>query len=246
MDTASGPTRMPTLEAACTNCTLRDICLPHGLTRAELESLDHRLVATRRKLLRGAALFQAGDRFESVYAVWTGFFKTTIASPDGRTQVTGFQLGGELLGLDGIATRRHELDAIALEDSQVCVIPFDLLQSLALEIPSLQTQLLRLISRDLVRHQQAMLQLGSMYAEERLAAFLVDLTQRLHARGFSESALLLRMTREEIGSYLGLTLETVSRTFSKFQADGLLFVRNRQIRITDPVGMRHIVEGATH
>jgi len=151
-----------------------------------------------------------------------------------------------MLGMDGIGTRRHEVDALALEDSQVCVIPFEALEALAAEIPSLQHQLHRLMSREIVRNQGVMLLLGSMYAEERLAAFLMNLTHRLQTRGFSASSVLLRMTRDEIGSFLGLTLETVSRTFSKFQADGLLFVRNRQIRITDPVGLQHIVDGATH
>jgi CRP/FNR family transcriptional regulator, anaerobic regulatory protein len=240
------PLHTTACEVACSSCNLREICLPVGLTRLELEYIDSRMVATRRKVPRGGTLFQAGDRFESLYAVWTGFFKTAVSSKDGRGQVTGFQLGGELLGLDGIGTRRHEVDAVALEDSQVCVIPFEALETLSLEVASLQHQLNRIMSREIVRNQGVMLLLGSMYAEERLAAFLLNLTHRLQARGFSASAVLLRMTREEIGSFLGLTLETVSRTFSKFQADGLLFVRNRQIRITDPVGLQHILDGSTH
>ncbi len=240
------PLHRTSCEFVCASCNLREICLPLGLSKQELDYIDGRMVATRRKVHRGAALYQAGDRFESLYAVWTGFFKTSDASKDGRDQVTGFQLGGELLGLDGIASGRHEVDAVALEDSQVCVIPFDALQSLATEVPSLQLQLHRIMSGEIVRNHSVMLLLGSMYAEERLAAFLLNLTHRLQARGFSASALLLRMTREEIGSYLGLTLETVSRTFSKFQHEGLLFVRNRQIRITDPVGLQHVVDGASH
>ena len=244
--TAFSPLHLPTCEVACSSCNLREICLPLGMTRQELEYIDHRMVTTRRKVPRGASLYQAGDRFESLYAVWTGFFKTSVLSKDGRGQVTGFQLGGEVLGMDGIGSGRHEVDALALEDSQVCVIPFEALESLAAEITSLQHQLHRLMSREIVRNQGVMLLLGSMYAEERLAAFLMNLTHRLQARGFSASSVLLRMTRDEIGSFLGLTLETVSRTFSKFQADGLLFVRNRQIRITDPVGLQHIVDGATH
>ncbi|CAD5375002.1 Transcriptional regulatory protein btr [Rubrivivax sp. A210] len=233
-------------EVECSSCNLREICLPVGLTRLEMEYIDSRLVATRRKVARGAPLYQAGDRFESLYAVWTGFFKTAVNSQDGRSQVTGFQLGGELLGLDGIGSRRHEVDATALEDSQVCVIPFEALELLSAEVASLQLQLHRIMSREIVRNQGVMLLLGSMYAEERLAAFLLNLTNRLQARGFSASSVLLRMTREEIGSFLGLTLETVSRTFSKFQADGLLFVRNRQIRITDPVGLQQVLNGAAH
>jgi CRP/FNR family transcriptional regulator len=227
----------------CSQCNLREICLPVGLTREELETIDGRMVASRRKVPRGDRLFQVGDRFDAVYAVWTGFFKTCVASRDGREQVTGFQMGGELIGLDGIGTRRHEVDAVALDDSQVCVIPYAELEELAQQVNSLQQQFHRVMSREIVRTHGVMLLLGSMHAEERLAAFLLNLTHRLRARGFSSSSIVLRMSREEIGSYLGLTLETVSRTFSKFQASGLLFVRHRQIQVVDPVGLQHVIDG---
>ncbi|MBA4176829.1 MAG: transcriptional regulator [Leptothrix sp. (in: Bacteria)] len=233
----------PACMAACSTCNLREICLPMGLTLPELQEIDQRLVTCRHKVVRGEKLFQTGDRFESVFAVWTGFFKTCVASKDGREQVTGFQMAGELLGLDGIGTRRHEVDAVALEDTQICVIPYAELEAMALEINSLQQQFHRIMSREIVRNHGVMLLLGSMHAEERLAAFLLNLTHRLQARGFSSSSLVLRMSREEIGSYLGLKLETVSRTFSKFQADGLLFVRHRQIQITDPVGLQQLIDG---
>jgi CRP/FNR family transcriptional regulator len=230
---------------ACSSCNLREICLPVGLTQAELEHIDSRLVAGRRKLARGETLFRAGDRFDAVFAVWTGFFKTCVSSEDGRGQVTGFQMGGELIGLDGIGTRRHEVDAVALEDAQVCVIAYDELEALGREVVSLQQQFHKIMSREIVRDHGVMLLLGSMHAEERVAAFLLNLTHRLRARGLSASSVLLRMSREEIGSFLGLKLETVSRTFSKFQANGLLFVRQRQIQITDPVGLQQLLDGAT-
>jgi len=215
-----------------------------GLTPKELEHIDSRLVLERRRLLRGETLFREGDPFESVYVVWTGFFKTCIASKDGRDQVTGFQMGGELLGLDGIGTHCHEVDAVALEDSQVCVIDYEALRAISLEVASLQQQFHKFMSREIVRNQRVMLLLGSMHAEERLAAFLLNLTHRLQTRGFSSSSLVLRMTREEIGSFLGLKLETVSRAFSKFQTQGLLFVRQRQVQITDPVGLQELLDGA--
>jgi CRP/FNR family transcriptional regulator, anaerobic regulatory protein len=237
------PLHTPTCGSACSSCNLREICLPVGMTRAELEYVDKRMVSARRKVARGVTLYHAGDPFEAVYAVWTGFFKTCLAHKDGRGQVTGFQMGGELIGLDGIATRRHEVDAVALEDSQVCVIAYEELEALSHEVVSLQAQFHKMMSHEIVRHQGVMLLLGSMYAEERLAAFLLNLTHRLRARGYSASSVLLRMTREEIGSYLGLTVETVSRTFTKFQAEGLLFVRNRQLRITDPLGLQHVLDG---
>jgi CRP/FNR family transcriptional regulator, anaerobic regulatory protein len=235
----------PHCDVVCSRCNLRGICLPVGLTSDELEAVDGRMVTVRHKLARGERLFQVGDRFDAVYAIWTGFFKTSVSSKDGREQVTGFQMGGELIGLDGIGTRRHEVDAVALDDSQVCVIPFAELEALALEVSSLQQQFHRLMSREIVRNHGVMLLLGSMNADERLAAFLLNLTQRQRARGFSGSSIVLRMSREEIGSYLGLKIETVSRTFSKFQASGLLFVRHRQIQVVDPVGLQLVVDGET-
>jgi CRP/FNR family transcriptional regulator len=237
------PLHTPHCTAVCSSCNLREICLPLGLTKEELSLIDGRLVAARTKVTRGEMLFQAGDPFAAVYAVWTGFFKTCVSSKDGREQVTGFQMSGELVGLDGIGKRVHEIDAVALEDSQVCVIPYDELEALAIEVNSLQQQFHRVMSREIVRNHGVMLLLGSMHAEERVAAFLLNLMHRLHARGFSASAIVLRMSREEIGSYLGLKLETVSRTFSKFQAHGLLAVRHRHIQITDPTGLQAIVDG---
>jgi CRP/FNR family transcriptional regulator len=238
------PLHKASCKIRCSSCNLREICLPVGLTQEELEHIDNRLVAVRRKVARGETLFRAGDRFDSVFAVWTGFFKTSVSTNQGRDQVTGFQMGGELIGLDGIATGRHEVDAVALEDSQLCVIPYGELETLAREVVSLQLQFHKIMSREIVRDHGVMLLLGSMHAEERVAAFLLNLTHRLRARGFSASSVLLRMSREEIGSFLGLKLETVSRTFSKFQANGLLFVRQRQIQITDPVGLQQVLDGA--
>jgi CRP/FNR family transcriptional regulator len=235
-----GGVKLDAFKVACSSCNLRELCLPVGLTQPQLSHLDS-LVATRRTVKRGDALFHTGDAFRSVYAVRTGFFKTRVSSEDGRDQVTGFQMAGELLGLDGISTDRHACDAIALEDSQVCVIPYGQLEELSREFSDLQHQFHKIMSREIVRDHGVMLLLGSMRAEERLAAFLLNLTQRLHARGFSASALVLRMTREEIGSYLGLKLETVSRTFSKFQDEGLLEVKQRDIRITNEAGLRALV-----
>jgi CRP/FNR family transcriptional regulator len=210
---------MEAFKVACSACNLRELCLPVGLSEQEMNTLDD-LVTNRRPVHRGEALFHAGDPFAALYAVRTGFFKTTVSAADGRDQVTGFQMAGELIGLDGISSDRHTCDAVALEDSQVCMIPYGQLESLSREFTHLQHQFHKIMSREIVRDHGVMLLLGSMRAEERLAAFLLNLTQRLQARGFSPSALVLRMTREEIGSYLGLKLETVSRTFSKFQDDG--------------------------
>lgn len=239
------PLHVASCQVQCSNCNMREICLPVGLTREELEYVDRRLVAARRKLGRGETLFRSGEPFDALFAVWTGFFKTVVISKQGREQVTGFQMAGELIGLAGIDSGRHEVDAVALEDSQVCVIPYGQLTSLAREVRSLQTQFHKMMSREIAADHQSMLRLGSMHAEERVAAFLLNLMHRLHTRGFSASSMLLRMSREEIGSFLGLQLETVSRTLSKFQASGLLGVRQRQIEVADPAGLQKLLDGAT-
>ena len=236
------PIRAEALKVACSSCNLRELCLPVGLAPSDMVRLDT-LVETRRSLKRGEALYSAGEAFKSLFAVRTGYFKTRVSAEDGRDQVTGFQMAGELIGFDGIGSERHTCDAIALEDSQVCVIPFAQLESLSREFGDLQRQLHKVMSREIVREHGVMLLLGSMRAEERLAAFLLNLTQRLQARGFSPTALVLRMTREEIGSYLGLKLETVSRAFSKFQDDGVLEVKQRQLRVLDEAALRQLVNG---
>ncbi len=223
---------------------MREICLPVGLDREELALVDAHMVVGQRKVARGEPLIHVGDRFDALFAVRTGFFKSVVTSRQGKEQVTGFQTSGELIGLGGIDTGCHEVDVVALEDSQVCVIPYGQLETIAREVPSLQRQFHRHMSHEIAADHETMLRLGSMHAEERVAAFLLNLVHRLEVRGFSSSSLLLRMSRDEIGSFLGLKLETVSRTLSKFQADGLLFVRQRQIQITDPVGLRQVLEPA--
>ena len=235
--------RLEPFKVACSSCNLRELCLPVGIADEQMERLDA-IVSTRRSLTRGEVLFRTGEHFTSLYAVRTGFFKTCLSSEDGRDQVTGFQMAGELLGLDGIATDHHTCDAVALEDSQVCVIPYTQLEELSREISDLQRHFHKIMSREIVREHGVMLLLGSMRAEERLAAFLLNLTQRLRARGFSASSLVLRMTREEIGSYLGLKLETVSRAFSKFQEDGVLDVKQRQIQVLNPQALQNLVNGS--
>ena len=229
-----------TIKVACSNCNLRELCMPMGLSANDLERLDD-LVTTRRKIKKGTTLFSNGDKFTSLYAIRTGFFKTSLASEDGRDQVTRFQMAGEIIGLDGIVNDQHSCDAIALEDAEVCVLPFDRIEEISREVTALQHHVHKIMSREIVREHGVMLLLGSMRAEERLAAFLLNLVQRLHSRGFSQSELVLRMTREEIGSYLGLKLETVSRTFSKFVDDGIVEVKQRHVRILNTEALQRLV-----
>ena len=219
--------------------------MPLGLNDSDMERVDE-IVATRRKVARGQDLFRNGDKFNALYAIRTGFFKTRISAEDGRDQVTGFQMAGEIIGLDGIVSDHHTCDAVALEDAEVCVMPFDRIEELSREITSLQRHVHKIMSREIVREHGVMLLLGSMRAEERLAAFLLNLVQRLHARGFSQSELVLRMTREEIGSYLGLKLETVSRTFSKFVEEGIVEVKQRHVRILSTEGLQRLVNNQAH
>ena len=200
------------------------------LTDAELEQLDH-LTSLKHTYQRGDYLYRSGTKFQSLYAIRTGFFKTQVLHEDGREQVTGFQMAGEIIGMDAISSDAHACDAIALEDSEVCEIPFSLLEDLSRKLPSLQRHLHRILSREIVRDQGIMMLLGSMRAEERLAAFLLNLSQRFATRGYSPTSFHLRMTRQEIGSYLGMKLETVSRTLSQFQGAGLISIRNKSVEL---------------
>jgi CRP/FNR family transcriptional regulator len=219
----------------CGACNLRELCLPCGLNGSEPQLLDD-LVYTRKRVKRGESLYRAGGAFDSLYAIRSGFFKSRVVLEDGRDQVTGFHMAGEILGMDGIGTDSHTADALALEDSEVCVIPYG-----RLEEPRLQRQLHKVMSRELVRDQGVMMLLGTMRAEERLAAFLLNLSQRFVARGYSSQEFHLRMTRDEIGSFLGLSLETVSRLFSRFQDDGLITVQQKHICILDIPGLKAVM-----
>ena len=227
-------------EVTCGSCNLRELCLPQPLCGEDMQRFE-RVVYARRRLRRGEALFSAGDPFKAVYAVRSGFFKTSVVDGDGREQVTGFSMGGELLGMDGIAGGSYNSAAIALEDSEVCVMPYDLIEEIAAEVPSLQRRMNAVLAREIVRDHGVMMLLGSMRAEQRLATFLINLSRRFTARGYSPSEFHLRMTREEIGSYLGLKLETVSRLFSRFQEEGLIAVHQKHVRIVDIPGLERIL-----
>ena len=228
------------LRTACGQCNLRELCLPLGLTADEVDKID-KMIGARRRIKRGQALYRAGEPFTAIYAIKTGFFKTGVMIEDGRDQVTGFQMAGEILGMDGISSEAHTCDAIALEDSEVCTIPFAQLEQLSTEIRSLQHHIHKVMSREIVRDHGVMMLLGTMRAEERLAAFLLNLSQRFASRGYAANEFHLRMTRDEIGSYLGLKLETVSRTFSKFQEEGLVNVQQKHICIVNQAGLKQLM-----
>jgi len=240
MPTRVIPINVKQLRTACSACSLHELCLPAGLGQDELERLD-KIIKLKRPLKRGEYLYRSGGELQSLYAVRTGFMKSCVLHDDGREQVAGFHMAGELLGMDAIGTSKHICDAIALEDSDICEIPFSDLEQLSRDIPTLQRHFHRIMSREIARDYGVMLLLGSMRAEERLAAFLLNLSQRFAARGYSPTRFILRMTREEIGSYLGLKLETISRTFSHFQNDELIAVHNKSIELKDPAGLRALI-----
>lgn len=220
------------LKVACSNCTLRELCLPLGLNESDMQQLED--VVTRRRLVKkGEMLYRVGDPLRSLYAVRRGTFKTAGLMEDGRVHVTGFFLPGELLGFDAITADRHPCEAEALENSDVCEIPYDRLEELAHRVPGLQHQLLKIMSREIVRDEQLLVLLGRMTAEERLASCLLSFSRRQGRIGLSETDINLAMSRQDLGYYLGLALETVSRLFSRFQEEGLIESRGRQVRLRD-------------
>jgi CRP/FNR family transcriptional regulator len=237
ISTAATPNKF---EVTCSGCNMREMCLTQGMQAGDMRLFEN-VVYARRRVKRGEALFGAGDEFKSIYAVRSGFFKTSLVDGEGREQVTGFSMGGELLGMDGIGTGRYNGTAIALEDSEVCVLPYALIEEMAEDSPALRRQLHAVLSREIVRDHGVMMLLGSMRAEERLATFLLNLSKRFTARGYSPSDFHLRMTREELGSYLGLKLETVSRLFSRFHEDRLIEVQQKHVRILDIAGLEQVL-----
>ena len=229
-----------TANSSCSNCCLQSVCLPRGVSATRMAEFNQ-LATVKRRIPRGVAVYRAGEPFDSVYAVRSGAFKSVGVSSNGVEKITGFFLPGEVMGLDAINNEHHDYSAIALEDSEVCAIPFARLAELSLRIPELQQELFRLLSRDITRDQGLMLLLGSMTAEQRLAAFLLSLSRRYQRLGYAADRFVLRMTREDIGNYLGLTLETVSRLMSRFQREGLLAAQQREVALTNSDGLHRIV-----
>jgi CRP/FNR family transcriptional regulator len=234
---------LETIRVACRNCSLSSLCLPMGLASEDVERLDE-IVKRTRPLHRGDFLFREADRFRSLYVVKTGSVKTFAPSPEGGEQVLGFHLPGEVIGLDAIDKDIHACSAKVLETSAICEVPFTRLEELTATIPSLQHQMYRLLSKEIGHDTDMLLLLGKKNAEERLAAFLLSLSKRLHKRGLSATDFYLSMSRHEIGNYLGLAVETVSRLFTRFQEDGLMQVDRKHIQLLDVSSLESLVGGA--
>lgn len=216
----------------CSTCMLSALCLPLGMPTPELNKIDE-LIQERIRLPKGSPLFHLGDEVEAVYALRSGSLKTQLEDASGQIQITGFLLPGEIAGMDGLLNNQQVSHAIALEDSEVCVMRLDEFDRLATELPMLQTQLRRLMSKEINRSHTIMMTLGALRSEQRLASFLLSMSDRLNALGYSPYEFILRMSREEIGNFLGLTLETVSRLFSRFAREGLLEIHQRDVKLLD-------------
>jgi CRP/FNR family transcriptional regulator, anaerobic regulatory protein len=223
---------MSDVKSHCLNCTVRELCLPVGVDQHGLGQIDA-LVTERVRLRRGDVLYRAGDPFVALHAIRVGSCKTTVLSEQGYEQVAGYHLPGDIIGMDGVGTERHDGQAVALEDTEICVLPFDRLEELARHVVPLQRNLHKVLSNEIARKDHAMLLLGSMRADERLAVFLLNLSQRYRDRGYSPTEFVLRLTRADMASYLGLQIETVSRLLSRFHATGLIHVQGRRIKFLD-------------
>ncbi len=227
------------LKVACQECSLRDLCLPVGMSVQDIDRLDH-IIRRKRPLHRGDYLYRSGDSLHALYAVRSGSVKSFSISEEGEEQVLGFHLPGELVGLDAIHDSIHHCSTVALETTSVCEIPFEALEDLAQEIPGLQHQLFRLMSRELQNDEHFMMVLGKKTSEEKLSNFLVSLSQRFSSRGFSGTEFMLSMSRNDIANYLGLAVETISRLFTRFQNNGLIEVDRKFITIRDLDGLRRL------
>lgn len=226
------PITVSSISSSCADCSMQELCLPAPVSDEDLTRLET-IMSKRTRVARGEALYRAGDVFSSLFAIRLGHFKTVYSESALNRQIMGFPMSGEILGMEGISAARHKCSAIALEDSEVCEIPYARLESLLTEMPSLQMHFHRMLSREIHREHEIMLLLGSMSAEQRVAAFLINLARRYEARGYSSTNFLLRMTREEIGNYLGLTIESVSRVFSRFKKNGWIEGSPRDVKILD-------------
>ena len=231
-----------THQAHCKDCSLASLCLPLSLDLEDMDALDD-IVKRGRPLKKGEFLFRQGDTFTSVFAVRSGALKTFSLSDAGEEQITGFHLPSELVGLSGMDTELYPVSAQALETTSVCEIPFERLDELSVSLPQLRRQLMRVMSREIRDDQQMMLLLSKKTADERIATFLVNLSARFSARGFSANQFRLAMSRNEIGNHLGLAVETVSRVFTRFQQSKLLEAEGKEVHILDPIELCALAGG---
>ena len=232
------------LQVTCQNCNLSDLCIPRGLSHKDVERISD--IVTRRKVLqKGDFLYRQGDKFRGILAIKAGTAKMLSLDYDGNEYITGYFLPGELLGFDGLANERHACSALALETLTYCEIPAEQIDKLCLEVPNLLRELFRHVGRTLTTETDHFM-LSQRGAEERVAGFLVDLSDRLSRRGFSGGEIKLTFSRHDIGKYLGLTLETVSRILKTFEAMRIITVNAKSIQIHDKDRLRDILASANN
>lgn len=231
-------------KVSCGNCRLNTICLPISLHIDDIDRLNH-IIQRGKPLQKGDYLYRANDPFDSVYAIRSGAVKAMTLSDSGEEQVTGFYLPGEVVGMDGIADSRYTNSVVALETASVCEIPFNRMEELSLQIPNLQRHFFQLMSREITQDQQIITLLSKSSAEERVAALLLSISSRNSRRQLSANAFRLPMSRTDIGNYLGLTIETVSRIFTRLQKQDVIVVDKKEILIKNMDQLRSITNGET-
>ena len=241
MSRSSKSLNLDEIKVSCRNCSLSELCLPHGMSDTEIEELD-KIVKHLPPLQAGQHLYRAGDKGRSMFAVRSGAAKSYCITESGDEQVLGFTLPGELVGLDGLSDGLYTSSSLVLETSSVCEMPYDGLEELCKSLPGLNRQIMRVAAKEICAEQQMLMQLGKRTAEERLASFLLSLSSRFKQRGLSATGFNLPMSRQDIGNYLGLAIETVSRLFAHFQEQGLLRVNRKQITILELGQLKDMVE----
>ncbi|GHB74687.1 fumarate and nitrate reduction regulatory protein [Psychrosphaera saromensis] len=225
----------------CANCSLNQLCIPFSLDETELRRLDD-VIERKKPFHKSDCMVEAGQTFTSLYAIRSGSFKSYLVDDQGVEQITGFHLPGDVIGFDGLAKLKHQTYCQALETSMVCEIPYTTMDELVEKMPKLRSQFTRLMSSEISSDQNMFMLLNKKTAEQRIASFLTTLSDRFAERGLSKNSFRLTMTRGEIGNYLGLTVETVSRIFSKFQKSGFIQVDGKLIEIKDVEKFRRLEE----
>lgn len=232
------------LKATCSNCNLHELCLPRGLNAGDLAKLDH-VVKGSRPIQKGDHIFRADDLFSSFYAVRSGSVKVYILNESGEEQIVGFYFPGEIIGFDAVHQQQHTCSAVAMETTTFCSLPYNKVHEICVQVPELQNQIFSLMSRELSNENKLLLMINKRTAEERIATFLVSLSSRFHKLGYSAKEYNLPMSRQEIGNYLGLTIETVSRLFTKFQRNGLVKINRKSIRLENMSALHSMCDGAS-
>ncbi len=225
-------TDLSEIKLSCSNCNLAELCLPRGLDLKELDTLEQ-IIKRSKPIHKGDYIFRNGDTFRSLYAVRSGTIKIYTTTNNGDNQVMGFYFPGEIIGFDAIENNKHQCSAVALETSTYCAFNFDNIEEICTTIPGLQHQMFRLMSRELTTENELLLTLCNKNAEEKIATFLISLSHRFEQRGYAANEFKLTMSRQDIGNYLGLTIETVSRIFSKLQRDKIIAIDHKIVEIKD-------------